>query len=126
MLTHGVRRLRATREDWPSSREKATVSTATSMHCHSGGWLGIEAIAANAKMWNSEPAGRKRHSATTSEQAPATTVVAPTRTQVVPSAESPASASTRAVMAARNITTSMSPPARTWRVSRLACGSFRP
>ena len=95
-FTHGVRWLRATREDRPSSRENATVSTATSMHCHSGGWLGIDAMAANAKIWNSEPAGRRRHHATTREQPHAITVVATTRTQVVPAAESPARASTRA------------------------------
>ena len=48
------------------------------MPCHSGGWLGMDAIAAKAKMWNNEPAGRSRHQATTSEQPPATRVVAAT------------------------------------------------
>ena len=60
----------------PTSREKATVNTATSMACGSGGWLGMDAIAAKAKMWNNDPAGRSRHQATISEQLPATRVVA--------------------------------------------------
>lgn len=66
----------------PTSREKATVITATSMPCQSGGWLGMDAIAAKAKMWNNEPAGRSRHQATISEHPPATSVVARTCCQM--------------------------------------------
>ena len=75
-MAHGVRRLRTTREEIPISRQNTVVTTEASMHCHNGGWCGIEAMAAKAKIWNNEPAGRCRHQAITSEHAPATTVVA--------------------------------------------------
>ena len=102
------------------------VRTAASMHCQSGGWLGIEAIAAKAKMWNSEPAGRWRHWAITKEHAPATTVVAITWSQVPAAPESPPAWTARANRLASRITTSMSEPARTWMKSRLRCSSPRP
>ena len=40
------------------SSANTVVRTVTSMPSHSGGWLGMEAMAAKAKMWNREPAGR--------------------------------------------------------------------
>ena len=82
------------------------------MPCQSGGWLGMDAIAAKAKMWNNEPAGRSRHQATISEQLPATRVVATTWSQMVSAAVSPMATAARAVKAASSITTSISAPAR--------------
>ena len=79
------------------------------MHCHSGGWLGMEAIAAKAKMWKREPAGRCRHLAITREQPPATSVVASTCSQLLAAAEA-AGVALRAVSVARSITRSMSAP----------------
>ena len=97
----------------PTSREKTTVATATSMPCQSGGWLGMDAIAAKAKMWNNEPAGRSRHQATISEQPPATRVVATTWSQMVSAAVSAKATPARAVRAASSITATISAPART-------------
>ena len=82
------------------------------MACQSGGWLGMDAIAAKAKMWNNDPAGRSRHQATISEQAPATSVVATTWSQMVSAVESARAAPARAVRAASSMTTTISAPAR--------------
>lgn len=49
----------------------------------------MDAIAAKAKMWNNEPAGRSRHQAMISEQLPATRVVATTWSHTVSAAVSP-------------------------------------
>ena len=74
----GSRWLGITLDTNPISRLSAVVRTATSIPSHSGGWLEMEAIAAKAKMWKRDPAGRSLSPEIATEQAPATSVVART------------------------------------------------
>ncbi|WP_413249014.1 hypothetical protein [Sinomonas flava] len=104
------------------ARLRAAEPAAASMASPSGGWCGIDATAANAKIWKSEPEGRSRHSPTTTEHAHATNVVAPT---IAHGSIAPPGLS-RAPTVAANRTPTMSSPARTCVTIRWRCGSLRP
>ena len=95
-------------------------------HRPAGSLFHIFAFAAIASMWNSEPADRCRQRAITSEQPPATSVVASTCSQMLTSWARPPACTIRLVSEARRITRSMSPPARIWIKNRLRCSSPRP
>ena len=83
-------------------------------------------MAAKAKIWNNEPAGRCRHKAITSEHAPATTVVAATCVQVLAASDRPSACPARADNVAKQDHEQHEGPARTWMKSRLRCSSPRP
>src|SRR6476661_11285909 len=95
-LVQGVRWLGRILDEKPTSNANMVVRTATSMPSHSGGWLGMEAMAANAKMWKREPAGRSRSQEIATEQAPATTVVAKTSSHVCAAVSRPRAGPIRA------------------------------
>ena len=65
----------------PTTIWNTIVAAAAISACPAGAGSAMEAIAAKAKMWNSEPAGRSRRNPAATEQAPATRVVAPTTCQ---------------------------------------------
>ena len=59
----------------PITMASSTATSAAPKDWATGGWVGIEAIAAKAKMWKSDPPGRNCSRPAATAQTPETTVV---------------------------------------------------
>ena len=113
---------RSHRELIPTVSANSTVDTAVTMPSSTGGCSGRELIAPNAKIWNSDPVGRMRHSPASHAEPEATIAVASTSHGVLPGSAIPACPATEA----SSMTTISSDPARACMRTRSPWEMLRP